>query len=193
MSRTGKLLIACIPFALGAAGFLALNRKPAAESTAPPAALPPGHPPVGTTTGRSANASEKLHEKLALEEQLKKKPGHAPILFRLAELAKEAGRPAEAAAHLRTILKQEPKNLEARLELGRVLFDSGDVTGALEQTRAILDVHPNHAEALYNLGAIYGNLRQDEKAYEYFERAAAAAGESEIGKRARANLAQLRR
>lgn len=193
MSRTGKLLIACIPFALGAAGFLALNRKPAAESAAPSAALPPGHPPIGTPTARSGNASEKLHEKLALEEQLKKKPGHAPILFRLAELAKEAGQPVEAAGHLRAILEQEPKNLEARLELGRVLFESGDVAGALKETRVILDENPNHAEALYNLGAIYGNLRQDEKAYEYFERAAAAGGESEIGKRARANLSQLRR
>jgi hypothetical protein len=62
----------------------------------------------------SAKAQE-THEIRMLTLALDKKPDHIPVLFRLAKLASEAGRPAEAAQYLKDILKQEPAILEARL------------------------------------------------------------------------------
>jgi predicted Zn-dependent protease len=78
------------------------------------------------------DVAEQLHEVKALEAELQKKPNHAPILLRLAQLARERDKPAEAIPPLRQILGEEPGILEARLELGRALYDTGDVQGALE-------------------------------------------------------------
>ena len=95
------------------------------------------------------------HELKALGEQLKRKPGHAPVLFRMAELERAAGRHAEAAAHLREILKAEPGK-GSPLELGRALFEAGDVQAALAETASSLTGSRRNVDALYNLGAITG-------------------------------------
>ncbi|MBI3683712.1 MAG: tetratricopeptide repeat protein [Acidobacteria bacterium] len=179
-----KLLLAAIPLAAGLLVFLSLNKLSA------PKPGTPAHPAAAKETAPSK--ADRIHEKISLEEQLKKNPGHAPILLRLAELSKESGKPDEAASHLRELLRNEPKNVEARLELGRTLYESGDVHGAIEQTKLVLEQDPGHVDALYNLGAIYGNLNQDAKAREYFTRAAAAAPDSESGRRAKESLKQLR-
>jgi tetratricopeptide (TPR) repeat protein len=135
-------------------------------------------------------AQNPAHEIAALEESLKKSPGHVPILFRLAEIERSAGKPARAAAHLREIVSKEPNNVEARLELGRALYEAGDIDGALHETKQILVDDANNVDALYNLGAIHGNLNQNQLAREYWTRAAAAPS-SESGKRAQDSLKQL--
>lgn len=138
------------------------------------------------------DVAEQLHEVKALEAELQKKPNHAPILFRLAQLARERDKPAEAIPPLRQILVQEPGNLEARLELGRALYDTGDVQGALEETNRILTASPKHVDALYNMGAIYANLNQVQLARDYWTRAVASAPDAESGKRAAESLQRLR-
>ena len=139
----------------------------------------------------SAPKDDKKHEAKILAEALKKKPQHAPVLLRLAQLSEEAGNHSEAAKHLQEILLQEPNNTDAQLELGRVLFALGDVAGAIEQTKKIVDRQPAHADALYNLGAIYGNLGQTSLAREYWNRLIAAAPHSESAGRARTGMSQL--
>ena len=131
------------------------------------------------------------HEAKMLAEALRKKPQHAPVLFRMAQLSEAAGDHAKAADHLREILRQEPNNQEAQLELGKVLYQSGDVAGALEHTQAILKVSPNHPDALYNLGAIYGNLGNGRLAREHWDRLLAVSPKSESALRARSMLSQL--
>jgi tetratricopeptide (TPR) repeat protein len=135
--------------------------------------------------------AEKRHEAKSLEAELQKKPNHVPILFRLAQLARDNGQHAEAAAHLRKIVELEPKNTEARLELGRNLYDAGDITGALEQTNRILTDDPKNVDALYNIGAIYANSDKADVAREYWTRAVASAPDSESGKRASEGLKRL--
>ncbi len=131
------------------------------------------------------------HEGLILTEALKKKPNHTPVLLRLAQIAEQSGKHAEAAARLREILAYEPANTDAHLELGRVLFQMGEVDGAIEQTKWILGRHPDHADALYNLGAIYANLGNQEFARQYWERLLNTNPQSESAQRARTMLTQL--
>jgi tetratricopeptide (TPR) repeat protein len=133
------------------------------------------------------------HEKAMLEEQLRKKPDHAPVLLRLAQLATERGQPAESRRRLEALLKADPSHLEARLELGRACYELEDVACATAETAKILAVDPNHADALYNLGAIHANIGQTGKAREYWERAVRTASSSESGKKAAAGLKQLGR
>jgi tetratricopeptide (TPR) repeat protein len=151
--------------------------KPASSKSAPaPQPTKPGDP----------------HEAKMLEQALQKKPGHGPVLMRLAKLASEAGKPAEALKHLEQLVKAEPDNAEARLELGKILFETGDVSGALEQTSQILKTHPNHPDALYNLGAIYGNLGNTGLALQNWEKLISTSPDSESGARARQMIAQLK-
>lgn len=151
----------------------------------------PQAPPSSRTEPASVHPLNGDHDRRALEAELKKKPDHTPILLRLAELAREAGKPADAAAYLRRVVTIEPQNHEARLELGRALYESGDVQAALAQTSRLVELAPDNTDALYNLGAIYGNLNQIDKARQYMARAVSLAPESNGGKLARAALAKL--
>ncbi len=149
-----------------------------------------GKSSVASTETQSAVPQNPAHER-ALEEELKKKPGHPPILLRLAELERDAGRPAGAVPYLRQILEQDPKNEDARLELGRMLYDAGDVEGALKETQQLLADHPNQVDGLYNLGAIYANQNRLDLAREYWSKAVVTAPLSDSGRRAKDSLAKL--
>jgi tetratricopeptide (TPR) repeat protein len=147
--------------------------------------------PVSAHIPSPAKAQE-THEARMLTLALDKKPDHVPVLFRLAKLASEAGRPAEAAQYLKDILKQEPANLEARLEFGKISFELGNVQEAISQTEEILKEHPGQPDALYNLGAIYGNLGNNERALGYWKQLLSTSPTSESGMRARQLIAELK-
>jgi tetratricopeptide (TPR) repeat protein len=145
-----------------------------------------------TTPGSSGNpTADRVHELKGLEEELKKKPDHPPILFRMAQLASELGKPAEAVGYLRRLVKVEPGNIEARLELGRLLWETDDFKSALAETKKILETNPKQVDALYNVGAIYANLNQEDMAKEYWRRAVASDAASDSGKRASEGLQKL--
>ena len=55
----------------------------------------------------------------------------------------------------------------------------------------LLELDPANVDGLYNLGAIYGNLGQDDRARQYWRKAAATAPDSESGRRAREALKQI--
>jgi cytochrome c-type biogenesis protein CcmH/NrfG len=152
----------------------AVSKAPAADSPRPPSA-----------------GVDSRHEVMALESQLQKKPNHVPILTRLAQIARENGKPAEAIPYLRRIIQLEPKNTEARLELGRNLYDTGDVTGAMDQTNQLLSEDQKNVDALYNMGAIYANSSKPEIARDYWKRAVASDPASDSGKRAAQSLQRL--
>ena len=178
-----KVLIAAVPLAMGVGTLLILNKM-----------MSPGG---GKTTPASSSTKSvpqnPAHERAALEEELQRKPGHPPILFRLAEMEREAGRPSGAAAYLRQILDQDSKNEEARLELGRTLYEAGDVDNAIKETKQLLTDHPQQVDGLYNLGAIYANQNRLDLARDYWSKAVATAPASESGNRARESLAKLGR
>jgi tetratricopeptide (TPR) repeat protein len=133
------------------------------------------------------------HEAKMLSAALQKRPDHVPVLLRLASLALESDKPAEAEKYLNEVLKLEPANVPARLDLGRIQFEAGRVPEAIRTTEEILKVQPDNADALYNLGAIYGNLGQKEPAIEYWSRLLSSSPGSESGRRARQMMAELQR
>jgi Flp pilus assembly protein TadD len=151
----------------------------------------PAPTPSAVSPSATAAPENPEHEIAALKEQLGSKPGHIPILLRLAQLTRDKGDLTAATAYLRQAVEAEPDNAEARLELGRALFESGDTQQAITETELILKKEPNQVDALYNLGAIYGNLNDRAKAREYFSRAAAADPTSPSGENAKKALAQL--
>jgi Flp pilus assembly protein TadD len=137
------------------------------------------------------NSDENEHELKALETTLRQHPDHAPILLRMAQLARELGKREESLRHLQQAVKVDPKNKEARLELGRALFESGDVEGAIRETQRLLEIDPFNIDGLYNLGAIYGNLGQNDRAREYWRKAASVDPGSEGSRRAEDALKQI--
>ncbi len=177
-----NIIIAVVALSIGLGTLLVLNKmmSPSGSKSAP-----------ATTETKTSVPQNPAHERAALEEELQRKPGHPPILLRLAELEREAGRPSGAVPYLRQILEQDSRNEDARLELGRMLYDAGDVEGSLKETQQLLADHPNQVDGLYNLGAIYANQNQLDKAREYWSKAVAAAPTSDSGARARESLAKL--
>ena len=131
------------------------------------------------------------HEALILNEALKRKPGHAPVLLRLAQMAEESGNHNQAIRYLQDVLRTEPHNTDAQLELGRVFFQTGDVQGAITETKRILDRQPDQADALYNLGAIYANLHDTKLALQYWDRLVATSPASDSAQRAKRLMPQL--
>jgi tetratricopeptide (TPR) repeat protein len=168
-------------------GLVRVTSRPTAQRSKN---LPPV--PVSLPLNSMERSTDALHSIKALEKELQKKPNHVPILFQLAQLSIDMGKPADAEKYLREVLSQEPKNLDAKLELGRALYMQGNVDRALVETQSILDESPNHADALYNLGAIYGNIHNEEMARKYWKLVIASAPDSEIARRARQGLEQLR-
>jgi tetratricopeptide (TPR) repeat protein len=160
---------------------------------------PPGRPlPGGRTVAAHAQttipvARADQHEARMLADALKKRPDHVPVLLRLAGLAMESGKPAEAEKYLNEVLTQEPGSIPARLDLGKIQFEAGRVPEAIHTTAEILKTDPDNADALYNLGAIYGNLGQRDRAIEHWGRLLASSPQSESGKRARLMMAELQR
>ena len=180
MASSHKIWVArVVVLALVGAGALFLLRMTSrSESTAPP------KPPVAVKDNPD-------HELKELAVQLSKKPGHLPVLMRMAQLEHDRGKLPEAVTHLREAAASEPANADVHLELGRALYEKGDPNEALKETEQALAINPKHVDALYNLGAIHANLGDTARARSYWEKAIALAPESESGKKARDSLARL--
>jgi tetratricopeptide (TPR) repeat protein len=163
---------------IGGGALFLLRVTERAESTAPPARP-------------AAVQDNPVHELKELAVQLQKKPGHLPVLMRMAQIEHDQGKLAEAEAHLREALAGEPGNADVHLELGLVLYEKGDKNEALKETERALAINPKHADALYNMGAIHANLGDTGRARSYWEKLIASAPESESGKKAREGLARL--
>jgi tetratricopeptide (TPR) repeat protein len=163
---------------IGGGALFLLRVTERAESTAPPARP-------------AAVQDNPAHELKELAVQLQKKPGHLPVLMRMAQLEHDQGKLAEAEAHLREALAGEPGNADVHLELGLVLYEKGDRNEALKETERALAINPKHADALYNMGAIHANLGDTGRARSYWEKLIASAPESDSGKKAREGLARL--
>jgi len=131
------------------------------------------------------------HELKELGVQLQKKPGHTPILMRIAQLEHDQGKLADAAGHLREVVTNEPNNADAHLELGRVLYEKGDWAAGLAETQKALAINPKQVDAMYNLGAMYANGGDTERARSLWRNAVNVDPQSDSGKQARQALAKL--
>jgi len=148
----------------------------------------------GTATAPKAAAvvsDNPEHELKELAVQLQKKPGHTPVLLRMAQLEREKGALDDAAGHLREAIESEPSSQDAHLELGRILYEKKDVNGAIAETEKVLALNPKQVDALYNMGAIYANLGNPERARSYWGKAVAANAASDSGRKAKDGLTKL--
>jgi Flp pilus assembly protein TadD len=187
-----KLLLCALPVVLIGASipvYRSFTKTVADETSSPDVEVWPQLEPK-LLVSHSGNF-EREHEVKALQGELEKNPDHLPILMRLAQVSRDSGKLNDSIRYLRDAAAQNPKSIEANLELGRALFESGDVTGAIQATQRVLELDPRHVDALYNLGAIYGNLSQDNRAREYWEKLVSIAPDSESGRRAKENLPKL--
>lgn len=136
-------------------------------------------------------ADNPAHELKELAVQLQMKPGHTPVLLRMAQLEREKGDLDDAAGHLREAIKSEPASQDAHLELGRLLYERNDISGAIAETEKVLELNPRQVDALYNMGAIYANLGNRERARSYWSKAVAADPAAESSRKARDGLTKL--
>lgn len=146
--------------------------------------------PAGSKAAPVA-ADNPEHELKELAVQLQKKPGHTPVLLRMAQLEREKGDLDHAAGHLREAIESEPSSQDAHLELGRLLYERNDVTGAIAETEKVLALNANQVDALYNMGAIYANLGNRERARSYWSRAVAVDPVADSGRKAKDALMKL--
>ncbi len=178
-----KLITIIVPLVIGGGILFSLSALLAPKpSTTPAAATSP------VTSAAPANAA---HEKASLEEELRKNPGHPPILLRLAEIASAEGKAKDAINYLRQAVEADSKNADARLELGRALHDTGDIEGAIQETTKLVKDHPDNVDGLYNLGAIYANQGKNDLARQYWNQAVAAGPASDSGLKAKNGLSKL--
>lgn len=177
MSRKSAALISVFLAAAIGAAYWGLRRPHAREESS------------GTPAGSALQ--NPAHERASLEASLKRRPGHAPILLRLAQLDMEEGKPADARARLEQLLAQEPSNVDALIELGRACFEAGDSACAWRVTAKALEQSPEHPDALYNMGALNANQGRLDKARELWGRAVRAAPDSEGGRKAAEALKRL--
>lgn len=150
-----------------------------------------GGAPGGAPAPVPAAADNPDHELKELAVQLQRKPGHIPVLLRMAQLERQKGEWKDAGEHLREAVKNEPTNQDAHLELGRLLYERNDVNGAIGETEKVLELNPKQVDALYNMGAIYANLGNVERAKSYWSKSVAADAASDSGQKARSGLNQL--
>lgn len=151
----------------------------------------PGPAPDAAETTPMAAPQSPAHERAALEELLRKKPDHGPIVLRLAQLDLAEGKPAEARIRLEAYLRKSPRDAAALLELGRACYETGDAECAMRSTSLAVEIEPRNPEALYNLGAIHANQGRAGLARGLWERAVQSGADSDGGQKAAAALRQL--
>ena len=148
---------------------------------------------AGSTAPKPAPvvADNPEHELKELAVQLQKKPGHTPVLLRMAQLERDKGSLDDAVGHLREAIQSEPSSQDAHLELGRILYEQKDVNGAIAETEKVLVLNPKQVDALYNLGAIYANLGNAERARSYWSKAVAVDPAADSARKAKDGLVKL--
>jgi tetratricopeptide (TPR) repeat protein len=119
----------------------------------------------GTESSRAWNLT---HEKVFLTEQLRRNPGHTPILLRLAQIERNQGDLRAAQEHLKQAVAADGKQTDAHLELGLLCWEMSDFVAAEAQNRAVFRIDPGQPDALYNLGAIFANRGDARQAREFW-------------------------
>ena len=131
------------------------------------------------------------HEKVFLIEQLRRNPGHSPILLRLAQIEHREGDLRAARQHLKQAIAVDGKQGDVRLELGLVCWELGDFAAAEEQNRAVLRIDPKQADALYNLGAISANRGDASHAREFWSTAMRSGRNNDAAEKSRRAIERL--
>jgi Flp pilus assembly protein TadD len=145
----------------------------------------------GTARRLGVPARNTTHEKVFLNEQLRRTPGHTPILLRLAQIERKEGDLAAARRLLEEAVAANGGQVDLRLELGLVCSEMGDVVAAEEQNREVLRLMPGQPDALYNLGAIAANRGDTRQARQYWMSAVASGRSNDAAVKALEGIQRL--
>ena len=75
---------------------------------------------------------------------------------------------------LRSILRDDPKNLKVLIQLGNLYFDTGQFDQAIENYSKALEIDPKNADVRTDLGIMYRKKGEYDRAIAEFEKAAEA-------------------
>jgi tetratricopeptide (TPR) repeat protein len=108
--------------------------------------------------------------KTVLDKALELSPSLARANFFYAKVLRDQGHYDDAAAHLRKVLEQYPRDRVVHDELGRILFLQRRYGDAIQEFNATLGIDPEDLEANYNLMLCYTGLGQNDRAAEFQKR-----------------------
>lgn len=125
-------------------------------------------------TGMNPETETLDQERRQLEAACAENPADTGQRFRLGDLCRQLGRPADAARHFAAVAGQQPEQAAPRYYLGFVLQQLGREDDAILAYRAALDVDADHAESHLGLAALFARRREGGKALEHYDAAIAA-------------------
>ena len=154
-------------------------RQPKAAEKAPPA-----------THGHDHHAP--AAKELALRKRVEENPTDLNAVLALANFYYDEDRPHRAAPIYLEVLRHHPDNLGVRTDLGTCYKELGRLDLARAEYERVIQKHPGHLQATFNLAVVWDLEGNPTKAAELWERAAALAEGTPLGKNARELAAAAR-
>jgi tetratricopeptide (TPR) repeat protein len=108
---------------------------------------------------------------VAFRECLRLEPGAVEVLHRLANVLRNARKPADALPHLQEAIRRRPAAAELHHSLGLTLADLGKNDEAIAAYREALRLDPKYPDALNNLGIVLQNTGKSEEAIACYRQA----------------------
>jgi tetratricopeptide (TPR) repeat protein len=131
----------------------------------------PNNPDGWVNIGRCAvQEGDMERARTVLEKALALNANLARTNFFYAKVLRSDGNYDGAAARLRTVLAQYPRDRVALNDLGRVLFLQRKYDEAVKVLQSVLEIDPEDLQAHYNLMLCYNGLGDQKQAHEHEQR-----------------------
>jgi tetratricopeptide (TPR) repeat protein len=131
----------------------------------------PNNPDGWVNVGRCAvQEGDMQRARVVLEKALALSPSLARANFFYAKVLRADGNYDGAAARLRMVLMQYPRDRVALNDLGRILFLQRKYAEAVQVLQSVLEIDPEDLEAHYNLMLCYNGLGNRQLAKEHEQR-----------------------
>ena len=151
--------------------FLQGDLKAAAAAFQKVTEADPDNPDGWVNIGRCAvQEGDMERARVVLEKALAVAPNLARANYFYARVLRADGNYDGAAARLRIVLAQYPRDRVALNDLGRILFLQRKYTEAVNTLESVLEIDPEDLQAHYNLMLCYNGLGNEKLAKEHEER-----------------------
>lgn len=151
--------------------FLQGDLKAAAAAFQKVTEADPNNPDGWVNIGRCAvQEGDMERARFVLEKALSLSPNLARANYFYARVLRADGNYDGAAARLRLVLAQYPRDRVVRNDLGRILFLQRKYVEAVKTLQSVLAIDPEDLEAHYNLMLCYNGLGDEKLAKEHEER-----------------------
>jgi Flp pilus assembly protein TadD len=148
--------------------FLQGDLKAAAAAFQKVTEADPGNPDGWVNIGRAAvQEGDMDRARTVLEKALALSPKLARANYFYARVLRSDGNYEDAAARLRTVLNQYPRDRVALNDLGRILFLQRKYSAAVRTLQSVLAIDPEDLQAHYNLMLCYNGLGNEKLAKQH--------------------------